>query len=389
MTSTAHYFKLPLLLVIIAFASCTFAQSYEKADKIAQKMPSSATKSCASFGDYMSTQNGLSEVEALRVAYIWIAKNVGYNKNEELDFNLSCSNDSIANLILKKRKANAMGFAELFSKLSKRIGVDAYTITGYTKQGGEVSTKGHAWNAVKLADGRWMLFDPMWGAGTLSKGKFEKNFNDAFFAVAPNEFIKTHMPFDPIWQLQQYPIAAKDFIKESIPQKGVAFVNFEDTIRANELLFPSEQLEARCRRMGWIGNNNECSIAAKKSFEEKIPSLKAKEKYALENRRVNTYNSVVDKVNTIINDYNSFVALKNTFRKKGISAVKMKETLDSCSARLQWAQQNLAKVTFDTEGQRQQLQNLKETVSSLNKQVGVQQSFILSQKEFKQKKKKK
>jgi hypothetical protein len=379
------------ILIAAAAALVAFTASaagYDKVDKLAFKMPGSATKSCTLMAEYIKA-NAATEDEHLRMAYMWIAKNVSFDKGGDMDLTLSCSDDSVANLILKKKKAVCSGYAELFTQLCLKLGFQAYTVTGYTMLNKEVDVDGHAWNAVQLANGQWRLFDPMWGAGTLVKGKFSKKINDKYFLIEPSEFIKTHMPFDPLWQLMSYPVKAEAFYNGETAPKEKVYYSYNDTIAANSKLFKSEQLEALCRRLQWAGDVNPCTNAMMDICKQNIVILKKKEKYALENRKVNKFNTVVDRVNIVIIDYNKLVALKKTFRAKGISAFKLKELADTCNANLAIAQKELARLSFDDEQQRKQMQNLTQTIQSLQKQVNVQFAFLKKQKEFATKKKKK
>lgn len=382
--------KLRILLTTTAalVALISSASNYDKADKLALKMPGSATKSCTLMSEYIKS-NVSTEEEYLRMAYMWIAKNVSYDKGGEMDLTLSCSSDSIANVILKKKKAVCSGYAELFTQLCHALGFQAYTVTGYTMLNKEVDVDGHAWNAVQLANGEWRLFDPMWGAGTLTKGKFSKKINDKYFLVEPSEFIKTHMPFDPLWQLTSYPIKAEAFYNGEAAPKEKVYYNYNDTIKANDKLFKSEQLEALCRRLEWAGDVNPCTNSMLDICKQNIVILKKREKYALENRKVNKFNTVVDRVNIVISDYNKFVEVKKTFRAKKISAFKLKEIMDTCSANIAIAQKDLSRLSFDDEQQKRQMQNLTQTIQSLQKQIIKEQAFLSKQKEFAIKKKKK
>jgi hypothetical protein len=387
-TLQVNKLRILLLLVATVTTATSHAASYDKADKLAAKMPSSATKSCKLMTDYIKS-NVTTEEEYLRVAYMWMAKNIGFEKGGDIDLTSSYDDDSLANVIIKRKKAVCSGYAELFTKLCIKMGFQAYTVVGYTMLNKEIDEDGHAWNAVQLSNGQWKLFDPMWGAGSLSKGKFSKGVNDRYFMVDPATFLKTHMPFDPTWQLMDYPIKAEAFYKEEVGTKGKVYFSYNDTIKASSKLFKSEQLESLCRRLEWAENSNSCSNMMLDIARQNIIVLKKREKYALENRKVNAFNSVVDRVNIIIEDYNKFVAVKKTFRAKKISALNLKTQIDSCGATLAAARQDLMKLTFETDDQKKRMTDLSKTIQSLQKQVDVQLAFLKKQKEFKKAKKKK
>lgn len=380
--------KRQLLLAVAILAGIGVkAQSFENADKVASKIPSSATKSVETLANYISDKLSTPE-EQLRAAYVWISKNIGYEKGGVADFISDYDADSAANVVIKKRKAVCSGYAELFSKTCRKLGFEAFTVTGYTMLNGEVDDAGHAWNAVKTAEGKWYLFDPMWGAGMLSKGKFNKKATTTYCLVEPALFLKTHMPFDPVWQLVSHPIKAEAFLKSEDPATKGVICSYNDTIKREDPLLRSEQLTALCRRLKWAGDVNKCTSAMIENVNQQLPLLKKREKNALEYRNVTQFNGVADKVNKAIEFHTKFTSLKKNFRSKGVTAFQMKAMMDSCSANIAAARQLLVNLNFEKEDQQKQKLGLEKTVNDLQKQVEVQNAFLKKQKEFATKKKK-
>lgn len=380
--------KKQLLLAVAILAGIGVkAQSFENADKVASKIPNSATKSVETLANYISDKLSTPE-EQLRAAYVWISKNIGYEKGGVADFISDYDADSAANVVIKKKKAVCSGYAELFSKTCRKLGFEAFTVTGYTMLNGEVDDAGHAWNAVKTAEGKWYLFDPMWGAGMLSKGKFNKMATTTYCLVEPALFLKTHMPFDPVWQLVSHPIKAEAFLKSEEPATKGVICSYNDTIKREDPLLRSEQLTALCRRLKWAGDVNKCTSAMIENVNQQLPLLKKREKNALEYRNVTQFNGVADKVNKAIEFHTKFTSLKKNFRSKGVTAFQMKAMMDSCSANIAAARQLLVNLNFEKEDQQKQKLGLEKTVNDLQKQVEVQNAFLKKQKEFATKKKK-
>ncbi len=108
--------------------------------------------------------------------------------------------------VIEKKKGVCEDYAMLFKTILDDLGYESHVILGYTKQDGKVNRRlGHAWNAVKVGD-QWKLFDPTWAAGSAKNGeRFIKKYNDKWYDVSPSEMIKTHMPFDPMWQMLSSP----------------------------------------------------------------------------------------------------------------------------------------------------------------------------------------
>lgn len=363
------------------------AQNYENADKVAAKIPNSASKSVELLANHI-TNNLSTPEEQLRSAYVWIAKNVSFDKSGIPDFISDYDADSTANVIIKKKKAVCSGYAELFDKVCKKMGFESHVVTGYTMQNGTAEDAGHAWNAIKMSNGKWYLFDPMWGAGILTKGKFSKKYSTSFFMVDPQDFLKTHMPFDPVWQLINYPIKAESFVKSEAPVNKSVFFNFNDTIKKEDPLLRSEQLTALSRRLKWAGNINKCTGSMIENIDLQLPILRKRERYALEYRSITQFNSIVDKVNRAIEFHTKFTSLKNNFRSKGVNAFQMKAMMDSCSYNITIAKQLLTNLKFEKEDQITQKTGLEKTVADLQKQVEIQNNFLKKQKEFAVKKKK-
>ncbi|CAH2299392.1 Hypothetical predicted protein [Pelobates cultripes] len=106
------------------------------------------------------------------------------------------------------------------SKLTHaEIGIKCREISGHSR-GSEYSNglsfhrtkSNHMWNALELDD-QWYLLDACWGAGTvnLQEKIFVPSYDDFFFFTDPENFIETHWPDDPIWQLLKSPVSFQAF----------------------------------------------------------------------------------------------------------------------------------------------------------------------------------
>ena len=75
----------------------------------------------------------------------------------------------------------------------------------------------HAWCMVFI-DNKWSLYDPTWDAG--QSVSFNQPVNTIYFKVSPSVFIQSHMPFDPMFQLLNYPLTYKEFNNGNIKSKN-------------------------------------------------------------------------------------------------------------------------------------------------------------------------
>jgi transglutaminase/protease-like cytokinesis protein 3 len=63
-----------------------------------------------------------------------------------------------------------------------------------------------------MIDGAWYLVDVTWGAGNLEDGRFNRQFNPAYFATAPTQLIYSHHPTLDRWQLLPQPYDRQQFL---------------------------------------------------------------------------------------------------------------------------------------------------------------------------------
>jgi transglutaminase/protease-like cytokinesis protein 3 len=143
--------------------------------------------------------------DTARSIFDYVADEIQYDTDKaqmlQPKFQLHRSSRTVVLEAIKMRQGVCEHYAELFNALLRRAGYQSYTVFGYVKGptglNGKVS---HVWNAVKTSKG-WYLYDPTWSSGGVDRNfRFVKNLIDTWYQVPPQEFILTHIPFDPIWQ---------------------------------------------------------------------------------------------------------------------------------------------------------------------------------------------
>ncbi|MFP3975330.1 MAG: transglutaminase domain-containing protein [Dehalococcoidia bacterium] len=124
------------------------------------------------------------------------------------------------------------GYSSLFEALAKAAGLEVITIGGWAKgysysAGDPLADANHAWNAVKIGDG-WYLLDCTWGAGTVTKeANYIKRFEEFFFLTPPQDFVYGHLPEDPKWQLLDDPLSKSEFAEAPCRALGFFKYNLE------------------------------------------------------------------------------------------------------------------------------------------------------------------
>lgn len=240
-----------ILLLLFSFFSLT----------IYAQMVSPEVKTLAS----RITRGMSSDSMKVRAIYEWVTDNIAYDVDlfKYADFKQYAETQKPENVI-KHRKAVCMGYTNLFQDLCVASGIRAYTITGYSKNLDSrtnaliFSTDRHSWNAVKV-NNKWYLCDPTWSAGAINvrTGMFKKQLNEEFYLSEGRNFIKRHIPFDPLWQFSDAPVSMEEF-RYGLRQARKPGFSYIDTLRVYEALDADQQkLNSDFRSLRFDASNDE------------------------------------------------------------------------------------------------------------------------------------
>ncbi|KAM4049724.1 kyphoscoliosis peptidase-like [Anomaloglossus baeobatrachus] len=162
------------------------------------------------------TARSTNDLEKLRAIWIWICHNISYDVEGFLGNSQKLYRTED---VLEKRRGVCAGYAGLCMEMCRETGIACREVCGFSR-GAESCDRvsfhrtksNHMWNAVQLA-GQWHLLDACWGAGTvdLQEGTFIPRYEDFFFLTDPEDFIETHWPDDPTWQLLDSIVSFEDF----------------------------------------------------------------------------------------------------------------------------------------------------------------------------------
>ncbi|MEY3967714.1 MAG: hypothetical protein RL137_615 [Bacteroidota bacterium] len=193
---------------ILLSASPVFARStaqnkpFATIDAYARACPTAAKTSLDAVANYLKKAT-FSDLEKARSIYVWLTAHISY---DDKSYNSGNYGDNSAEGVLRSKKAVCAGFADLYTELGLRMGLQIKTVIGYAKgydytEGAGFEDSNHAWNAIKI-DGKWRIFDATWGEGygvTGAKGQLVsvKKFDADWFDVEPEYAIFTHYPEDP------------------------------------------------------------------------------------------------------------------------------------------------------------------------------------------------
>ena len=176
------------------------------------------------------TQKSNTATEKAHALYQWIAENIAYDTETYRNGSRFVPFQDPAENAFQTRKALCEGYAKLFKRMCNYAGIKCTVINGWAK--GYNYTPGetfpllptHSWNAVFI-DGSWKLIDCTWAAGSLNtQGDFIKSYDEYWFFTPYNQFIFTHLPEQPSWQLLTRPVMKKEF--ETYPKLTADFFRY-------------------------------------------------------------------------------------------------------------------------------------------------------------------
>lgn len=295
-------------LICVLTTHAVFAQKaklteFSAIDKKALQLPDSLTKNTELIASYI-TSNFTTDKDKSRAIFIWVASNIQYDIDNMFAINFYEKKEEKIAKPLSTRKGICENYATLFTDICIKSGLKSFVVEGYTKQNGFADYIPHAWSAT-LVDSSWFLFDPTWGSGYVSGGKFFKKINNEYYKASPTTIIKSHIPFDYLWQFVNYPVTNQEFYEGDIGQnKTKQFFNFKDTIQVYENQSHIDQLISSAYRVEKNGVKNSLIF-------DRLQHLKLEIENYRQARIVNLYNSAVGDYNEGINGLNDFINYRN------------------------------------------------------------------------------
>lgn len=226
--------KILLLHICLCFGLCIHVQSQD-------------FKTTTELADFINTKYKDS-TQKIYQAYQWVTSNIRYDTKNALATNHGLDQRAVIDVAFTKRRGVCENFAAIFSDVCSKMGFPAVTIEGITKQNGNIDKQGHSWSGVKMA-GEWFLFDPTWDAG--NKGNFH------YYKLKGDEFIATHLSFDPLWQMMDHIVTYKDFRSGNYNKRQMEFFDYKDSIRQYIALDSLQQMASKVARMEKIGLTND------------------------------------------------------------------------------------------------------------------------------------
>lgn len=279
---------------------------FAHADAVALALPPELSRDIRAISDYMK-MNLKSERDLVRAFYVWISRNIQYNVyNTFVSRNEEYSEEKDIQQTLDNRIGTCKQYSLLFRTLCDMSGIEAYIIDGYNKnEKGKLLGTAHQWCSARI-DGQWYMFDVTWGAGYVLDYTFVPDPNTRYFMISTDTLMKTHMPFDPMWQMREIPISYQEFdtgVPEEVPNQPVFF--WEDSLRIYANQTQLERLESLNGRILTYQQRNPLVSNALLLTQANIRTLGIQ-------RIITAFESAMDLQDRAADSINIFIRYRNT-----------------------------------------------------------------------------
>ena len=306
-----------ILISVLFISTLSFGQ-FEAIDTKMDEMPNNLESSTTSIANYIS-ENFTSDDDKIRAVFYWTASTISYDVENMFNQRPNQTVDYKIKTTLETKKGVCMHYAEVFKNIANKVGIKTVIIDGYTKQDGKIIAIGHSWNASKI-NGTWFLFDPTWGSGYVNDQHYYRKLNNAFFKADVVQFGLSHMPFDYLWQLKEYPISNQEFFDNKASFEVTTKFDFNSEIEKNERLTNLERAIAITNRVEKSGITNSL-------ISDKITASKKEIDYYKEIGAIGKLETIVPQFNNATNQLNEFIRFRNNKFLPAISDEELKNKL--------------------------------------------------------------
>ena len=354
--------KRTILIILLFFTiGLVSGTDYTKIDQHAATVPQNL-RTANDIARYL-TKNLTSPTDKVRAIYYWISHAIVYDVAKMNSTDLYTDPQQLVDKVLKTRKGVCSYYAALFNACCKSVGVQSYIIDGYTRQGGKVVGLAHAWNAVNI-NGRFYFIDATWAAGFFSRNQYTQQFRDNYFLITPDEFIKTHMPFDPIWQFSNNPLTHKEFDAGDFSNlKKESNYNYSDSIKVQAGLSLFDKLVRENKRITASGLTNGLIRNKISQNQQGIDS--------------EAYNKAADSFNKGVEHYNYYIQSKNKqFENFSMKDEKILELLSTTRQFIESAEHTLSLLHSDNYDLTRSAASLEISIRVMKKNLDTEDAFV-------------
>ncbi|WP_205504592.1 transglutaminase domain-containing protein [Rufibacter psychrotolerans] len=365
--------KLLLLFLLLSLQLTALPQGRLQAPApeamAAPAIPAAQTRTTHGIAQYIN-QRYKTPQEKIKAIYFWLAINIAYDVQGLTTSPRYYERQALIRQTLQTRKALCQGYAEVFLDLCTKTGLKAHLITGFVIPSGTSTPMSHAWGAAQI-NGKWYLFDPTWGAGLLQGNLFVPRVNPRYFMVPPATMVKTHLPFDPLWQLLPQPLTYQEFLAgQAKPSRPRPTFHFLDSVAAYEASSDRAKLRGTLRRM-------EANPVIPAVVLDQLNHLKQQAAVMQRNDAVDQFNAAVNAYNAGIDQLNGFIRYRNNQFQPQKSVGEIRKIMQGYSQHLQEAQRLLQQIhPLDNTSLLLNVQSMHQSLEKAFAQVAAQEKFL-------------
>lgn len=312
--------KKAIIFILFFLGGMTYAQegfmSY-KVERAIKAMKDKDKDSPESIAAYIRQEVNSDDISRAYAIYYFVAHYLEYNFAKTRRITLNASRKEIINDALRDGVGVCQHYSELFNAIARNLDIASVVIPGYTRQDGEVVKVPHSWNGLKLND-QWYMFDPTWGAGYLQGDEYQSRFTVEYFMVHPKKMIKSHMPFDPLFQFLENPVSHYSFGYSMKRIQQVEPFNYKQQMTNYFSQPEAERIKNVMKRIRQHGIINDMT-------EKYYNFLNQNFKVHHANKQIDLHNEAVQILNNVVADYNTYADKKN--KNRGRYPATKRETL--------------------------------------------------------------
>jgi len=271
--------------------------------------------------------------DSVQSVFSWVSNYLVYDTQFPINKKKYSEPQELIRYALSERSGICQHYAELFHFIMSELNYPSYVISGYSNN---TPGNSHAWNAVKIK-GQWYLFDPTFASGGItSSGRFIKEYDAVWYKVHPDDFIRTHMPFDYVWQFKSSPITYKSFDENNFSETIKSDLNYESFTNTFTKLDDKAWCSSAIARVNEQAYRNPL-VSNYLSYLNSISyGLEINEKVDAHNIEIERMNLAVELFNSSVTAFNDYMYAKNRrFKVSGFSTQflqpKMNKILDDVS----------------------------------------------------------
>lgn len=326
-----------------------------------------------------SINKAISQIEfkddTLRSVIEWMSKAFTYDLSlvEKGNYQYD-SREELIKTFLRSKKGVCEHFSLLFNAIATHLGYESYLVPGYLIDGERSSRAySHQWNALVIDD-EWYLYDPTWASGYVENGRYNKDFDREWIKVNPRTMLKSHIPFDPMWQLISQPIRHSDIKDSSDINLDSSVDLLTPAMVRGELNLPDkERLQRKIDRIEAAGITNALIKLHVNDAKRRVANLQ-------EAASVDQINASIDAFNQIVQGFNTYLEYRTTIPGDSKKIKMYKSKLQELMADINKVDNDISGFYASSGSNKGQLKKVSNEISKIKKALDSEINWLSSLK---------